>query len=210
MMGYSFKAVCNFKRELVVFEIEQKFPVTDRDELESRLDSLGAVLVSERENADTYFNHPCRDFAQTGEALRVRREDAVPMVTYKAAKLADDAHDQSAVKAREELEWRLDPGDETGEKMESLLTHLGFRLVATVRKNRQTYRMERQHHALTITIDEVDEVGLYAEVECVLAEPIPTSKQINEIRDLVREIAAQLGLQGTESRSYLRLLLAKE
>ena len=49
-----------------------------------------------QEHVDTYYNHPSRDFAETREALRIRRVDGVPMVTYKGTKLPGE------VKARRE------------------------------------------------------------------------------------------------------------
>jgi adenylate cyclase class 2 len=190
-----------------MFEIEQKFHISDCRELVEKLDAIGAILVSEKDNTDTYYNHPCRDFAQTGEALRVRREDGLPMVTYKGQKLPGD------VKAREELEWRLDPGDTDGTLMERLLTQLGFHLVATVTKRRQTYRWGRSADPLTITIDEVPGLGsatapgLFAEIETVLDSNAPAADEIEAARARVSELAERLGLNRPESRSYLRMIL---
>lgn len=192
-----------------MFEIEQKYRVDDRDGLIERLAAEFAVLVSEQQNDDTYYNHPCRDFAQTGEALRVRRVDGVPLVTYKGKKLPGD------VKAREELEWRLDPGDNDGCAMERLLTHLGFHIVATVSKRRQTYRLGINEEYLTVTIDEVpalrrgNAAGLFAEIECVLPSDAPTEDEIRTARNRVTELADKLDMTQPESRSYLRMVLER-
>ncbi len=190
-----------------MFEIEQKYHVSDRHHLVAKLDAIGAILVSEKDNTDTYYNHPCRDFAQTGEALRVRREDGLPLVTYKGQKLPGD------VKAREELEWRLDPGDTDGKLMERLLTQLGFRIVATVSKRRQTYRWGSTEDPLTITIDEVPDLGsatapgLFAEIETVLDSNAPSPDEVESARARVSKLAERLGLNRPESRSYLRMIL---
>ncbi len=190
-----------------MFEIEQKYHIDDRDVLIERLAAETAVLVSEQVNDDTYYNHPCRDFAETGEALRVRRVDGIPMVTYKGQKLPGD------VKAREELEWRLDPGDTYGLSMERLLTHLGFRRVATVSKRRHTYRIGTDDDSLTITIDHVPALnsagisGLFSEIECVLPSDAPTDEEIQKARKRVTKMARKLGLNKPESRSYLRMQL---
>lgn len=192
-----------------MFEIEQKYHVDDRDALIERLAAEFAVLLSEQQNDDTYYNHPCRDFAQTGEALRVRRVDSVPLVTYKGKKLPGD------VKAREELEWRLDPGDIDGCAMERLLTHLGFHVVATVSKKRQTYRVGANDDCLTVTIDEVpalqrgNSAGLFAEIECVLPSDAPTSDEIHTARTRVTDLARRLEMTKPESRSYLRMVLER-
>ncbi|TWU10642.1 class IV adenylate cyclase [Allorhodopirellula heiligendammensis] len=190
-----------------MFEIEQKYHVDDRESLMERLQAAGALMVSTQQNDDAYYNHPCRDFAQTGEALRVRRVDGVPLVTYKGKKRSGD------VKAREELEWRLDPGDVDGQAMERLLTHLGFVKVTTVSKCRQTYHLGSNNDYLTITIDHVPALqvagrgGLFAEVECVLASDAPTDAEIRVARARVTDTAATLGLTQSESRSYLRMVL---
>lgn len=190
-----------------MFEIEQKYHVDNRDGLIERLAAEFAVLVSEQQNDDTYYNHPCRDFAQTGEALRVRRVDGLPLVTYKGKKLPGD------VKAREELEWRLDPGDTDGSAMERLLTHLGFHVVATVSKKRQTYRVGANDGSLTVTIDEVPALqrgnlaGLFAEIECVLPSDAPNSDEIHAARKRVTDLARKLEMTKPESRSYLRMVL---
>lgn len=192
-----------------MFEIEQKYHVDDRDVLTAQLAAEFAILVSEHQNDDTYYNHPCRDFAQTGEALRVRRIDGVPLVTYKGKKSPGE------VKAREELEWRLDPGDNDGLAMERLLLHLGFHAVATVSKRRQTYRLGASDDCLTVTIDEVPALqrdsaaGLFAEVECVLPSDAPTNDEIDTARKRVTDLAQKLKLTKPEPRSYLRMVLER-
>ncbi|MBB3208202.1 adenylate cyclase class 2 [Rhodopirellula rubra] len=192
-----------------MFEIEQKYRVSDRKELTERLAAEDAVFVSENENRDTYYNHPCRDFVETGEALRVRREDDIPMVTYKGTRRP------GLVKAREELEWRLDPGDTDGTHMERLLTVLGFREVATVTKRRETYRLGSAETAMTITIDSVESLrhdgdpGLFAEIECVLPTATPDDSEIETARARVSGLARKLGLTDPESRSYLRMQLER-
>jgi len=192
-----------------MFEVELKFRIDDRGDFRHRLAGAGAVLVSADTNADSYYNHPCRDFAQTGEALRIRREGDIPMITYKAAKLP------GSVKAREELEWRLDPGDADGTSMEKLFQRLGFCHVATVTKNRTTFRVGGAEDAMTVTMDEVADIGSdggvghYAEIECVIPSDSPSETEIRLARQRVTELAKQLGLSSPESRSYLRMLLER-
>ena len=185
-----------------MFEIELKFRADDHDALIERVAAEGGVFVSRHRNEDTYYKHPCRDFAATSEALRVRREDGKPMITYKGPKLAG-----SSVKAREELEWRLDPGDPDGTSMERLLTQLGFQRVTTVCKDRRTYRVGSGTDPMSVTIDEVESVGSYAEIECVLASSDPSSDEVAQARQKVQDLADRLGLCNPEPRSYLRMLL---
>ncbi|MFG0267189.1 MAG: class IV adenylate cyclase [Rhodopirellula sp. JB055] len=183
-----------------MFEIELKFRVANVSELRERLAENDAVLVSENENQDTYYNHPSRDFAKSGEALRVRRIDGTPLVTYKGAKRP------GAVKAREELEWRLDPGDPNGESMETLFDRLGFHKVATVTKQRETFHLGSPD-PMTVTIDRVIGLGEFAEIERVLHERFPSDESVETARTEVLDLATALGLKEPEARSYLRMQL---
>lgn len=66
-----------------MFEIEMKFKAEPTADLRTRLATLGGVFEGVQLHCDRYYNHPARDFAQTSEALRIRRVDGVPMITYK-------------------------------------------------------------------------------------------------------------------------------
>lgn len=182
----------------MTFEVEQKFHVDDLAGLEKRLREIGAVEGRCEQHADTYFNHPNRDFVQTREALRVRRIDGEPLITYKGTKLPGD------IKARLEMEWRLDPGDRDGSRTEELLQILSFRRVATVNKRRRHFSMPAQWADFGVMIDEVDSLGLFAEIELTVGE----STEIEAARERIRWAARQLELQRAETRSYLTLFLA--
>jgi len=183
-----------------MFEVEQKFHVEDLAGLEERLRELGAAEQSSQQHVDTYYNHPSRDFAETLEALRIRRVDGVPMVTYKGTKLP------GAVKARRELEWRLDPGDPEGTKMEELFQMLGFRRVATVTKRRRCYQLPAESADCGVMIDQVDSLGLFAEIELIAGE----SSEIEIARERIGQLAERLGLYLAEPRSYLRMILEQD
>ena len=180
-----------------MFEVEQKFRVDDIDQLATRLGDLNANEDSCQLHLDTYFNHPCRDFVVTREALRVRRVDGMPLVTYKGS------HLPGAIKARQELEWRLDPGDADGTKTETLLELLGFRKVATVEKRRRTFTLPEPFADFCVVIDQVVSLGDFAEVELIVEE----SAEIELARTRIGRLAEQLNLSLGESRSYLTLLL---
>jgi len=192
-----------------MIEIELKFPVDDAARLQQRLRELGADHEASEHHVDTYFNHPCRDFAETREALRIRKIDGRPWVTYKGRKLP------GAVKARTELEWALDggcadhhstSGDHDGARMRELWIQLGFREVATVTKHRQCYRYRDEHGSLAITIDRVEQLGLFAEVE-VLADD---ESEVEAARRRVLAVGATLGFTNSEPRSYLQMQLEKD
>jgi adenylate cyclase, class 2 len=180
-----------------MLEIEQKYARADFALLEQRLLNWGVVVAEEHEEADHYFNAPDRDFARTDEAFRLRRVGSANYLTYKGPKQRAD------VKVRTELEIPLLPGDEAAANMTKLLTHLGYRFVAVVKKHRRTAPLERGGFSFTICLDEVEGLGRFAEVE-VLA---PEDRRADAEHALA-ELAKVLGLSDVERRSYLGLVLS--
>ncbi len=176
-----------------------KFPVPDFSRVQQRLEEWQARPAEERRDADQYFNAPDRDFAQTDEALRIRRIGPANYVTYKGPKR------DPTTKTRTEIEVALAPGDRAAEDFRQVLLHLRYRAVAEVRKIRRVYHLQRQGWGLEICLDEVEGLGSFVEVEIVAPE-----ERLDEARGVVLRLAAELGLTGSERRSYLELLLAKQ
>ena len=178
-----------------MLEIEQKYRVEDASRLVRQLERINASERDEEFHVDTYYAHPCRDFRESGEALRIRRVNNAPMVTYKGPKLPGD------VKARQELEWRLDPGDSDGSHMMELLDLLGFQEVATVRKTRRVFFLPDTD--TTLAVDQVESLGCFAEIEQVLVDVslVETARATNKSQGV------RLGLEKKENRSYLGMLL---
>jgi adenylate cyclase class 2 len=181
-----------------MLEIEQKFAHADFDALRRRLAELAAKPGEAVVEADQYFNAPDRDFARTGEAFRLRRIGAENFLTYKGPRAAH------AVKTRTELEVPLPPGDAAAEAHAHLLRVLGYRPVALVRKHRHTYHLDRSGFYFTVCLDEVDELGRFAEVE-VLAE----AGKVEPARQALTLLVADLELREVEQRSYLTMVLSK-
>ncbi|MCI0458452.1 MAG: class IV adenylate cyclase [Gemmataceae bacterium] len=182
-----------------MLEIEMKFPAADFAPLLKRLAEWGAAeSATAREDADHYFNAPDRDFARTDEALRLRRIGPANLVTYKGPKR------DAQTKTRTEVEVPLAEGDRAAEDFAQLLIHLGYRPTAVVRKRRVLYHLEREGFALEVCFDEVDEVGRFVELEIQAPEA-----DYERGRDVLLRVAAELGLTGSERRSYLEMLLAK-
>ena len=182
-----------------MFEIEQKYRVQDREAVESTLASLDFKPGAIEQHCDTYYNHPCRDFGETKEALRIRRIEGVPFITYKGTKLPGN------VKARRELEWGLGEGDPNGKNMEQLLVLLGFRRVAEVIKKRQTYNSPDAFSTFDVVIDQVNDLGTYAEIERIAS----SESEVNQCREQIQQLGTLMNLADTESRSYLRMLVEK-
>ena len=169
-------------------EIEAKIPVLALAPVRERLQDLHAMLVAIVEERDLYYNHPARDFGSTDEALRLRYAGGEATLTYKGQKKAE-----YSLKAREEIIVTITPG----ERMEALLSRLGFRYVRSVEKYREIYRLEHT----TVSLDEVQGLGSFVEIE-VLGGTDP--------EETIRHVQRALGIEGEHiPQSYLELLLAK-
>jgi adenylate cyclase, class 2 len=180
-----------------MYEVEQKFPVSDMPALERRLASLGPIGAAQRE-IDVYFAHPARDFAGTDEALRIRRKGESVSITYKGPKV------DATTKTRREVDLPLPPGEPTAAAWVGLLKLLGFVPVAEVRKTRRKAHVPWQDRSVEVSLDEVDQVGQYVELELVVEDD-----QLDAARASIAALAAELRLEGGERRSYLELLLAR-
>ena len=182
-----------------MLEIELKYRADDLPAAEKKLRGMGAELLGNHTEADTYFNAPDRNFAQTGEAVRLRRSGAVNKLTYKGPKRPN-----ARVKTRTEVEVPLPYGDTSAEVAEQFLAGLGYKPVATVRKARKEFHLPRGQFAVTACLDDVDEIGHYVELE-ILCE----AERADEAQTELLKLAGELGLAAVEKRSYLRMLLTK-
>jgi len=178
------------------YEVEQKFPVADMAALEARLAELGIEITSPRIEVDRYFAHPSRDFRATDEAFRIRRKGESNFVTYKGPKI------DPTTKTRQEIDLPVADGERSHADWTRMLEALGFVPVREVRKSRRKARIEWQGRSVEGSLDEVNGLGTYAELELVV-EP----EGIEEAKRCIASLAERLGLEGNERRGYLQLLL---
>lgn len=162
-------------------EVEAKFRM--KEGVEKKIKEI-ASFVEEKEEYDVYLNHPCRDFAKTDEALRIRIEKKVK-VTYKGPKVDKET------KSREEVNLEVNSFESALKLFESL----GFRKFRTVRKRRRIYRLE----GAIICVDSVEGLGDFIEIEV---------EGGLDRKDEIFRIANMLGYSRSESirLSYLELL----
>ena len=176
-----------------MLEVEVKAHISDFKEVKSRLKQIGAHKLKEEQQEDIYFNAPHRDFAQTDEALRIRKiphkDGSKIILTYKGAKLDDKS------KTRKEIE--VDVGDV--DKTASILENLGFIQVRNVKKDRMIYLLDK----FIISLDQVYDVGNFVEIEIELNEGEEFQKSLDEIFRIYQKLGIR---NGFERRSYLELL----
>lgn len=179
-----------------MYEVEQKYCVSDPAAIQQRLCELGATWDDDIRQVDRYFAHPCRDFTETDEALRIREVGDANFVTYKGPKI------DLTTKTRRELELPLPAGPAFAEEFAQLLTLLGFEFVAAVCKTRRKAVIAWQGGPIEVVIDRVEGVGNYVELE-VMA----TSAELEIARTRLASLGRELALEAVERRSYLELLL---
>jgi len=179
-------------------EVELKFPVAEPGQIANALAALGCRFSEPLDQADLYFAHPARDFAQTDEALRLRRSGDEACITYKGPKL------DAATKTRREIELPIAGGSEGYARYRELLEALGFRAVLEVRKRRTQGTIDWEGTEIEVALDDV--VGLGAFVELELLAP---AEQLASAKEKLLSLAARLDLSGAERRGYLDLLLEK-
>jgi len=168
-------------------EVEIKFKVDNPEYIKKIVEEIADFIV-EKDEVDLYFNHPCRDFFQTDEALRIRKDREGVTLTYKGKKVDFET------KTREELKVKV----EDFGRMKRVLEKLGFSIAGEVRKTRRIYRMDD----VILCLDWIEELGSFVEIE------IETEK-VDEGKRKIFEIAETLGLKREKSirKSYLEMIL---
>ncbi len=185
-----------------MYEVELKFPVSDAPALERNVIALGARFRSAVEQVDRYFAHPCRDFAVTDEALRLRRTGADVAITWKGPRI------DATSKTRREIELAVAAvapaaGPATIDRWTGLLEALGFRQVRDVAKRRRMAAVAWEGAEVEASLDAVAGLGDYLELELqAAADAVPLA------RGRLESLARRLGCGPAERRSYLELLFS--
>jgi adenylate cyclase class 2 len=169
-----------------MLEVEAKYRASHAP-VRERLGLLGFSPAGLAEEEDVYFQHPCRDFAATDEALRLRISGGRAELTYKGPRAGAGA------KTRLEVSVAVS-GDAA-----LLLRSLGFAEVARVRKRREIYR----RGSVTVYLDLVEGLGEFVEVETLAGSGSDAARAAGELRRL----AGELGLREEVRETYLELLL---
>jgi adenylate cyclase class 2 len=174
-----------------MLEFELKVRISSLDPVRQQLIGHNARFCGRIHEHDVYYNAPHRDFSVTDEAIRVRYTNDHAVVTYKGAKIKT-----SGLKAREELNTLVD----SGAVFEQMLDRLGFTRTAEVNKWRENYRLS----GAAITLDEVQDLGTFVEIEILAEDENPDTV------DRIEKIAKEIGVCGEPIlASYLELLLSK-
>ncbi len=186
------------------YEVEVKIPIDDEDQLIQELERAEAKRLRSENESDMYFDHPCRSFSTTDEAVRLRRvynKDATTSdstsvsaeLTYKGPKVD--------TKTKTRLEYTSAVSD--AEAIVSFLQQTGFKHVGDITKRRIFYELDD----IIISIDDVDDVGLFVEFELIAHG----DEEMIHARDRILALITNLGLdpEKTVRDSYLELYFQK-
>jgi adenylate cyclase class 2 len=179
------------------FEVEVKYRAVDHDHLAERLAKIGAKADGTVTQEDTYLSHPARDFSITREAFRIRRLGEENRITYKGPRRP------GPTKTREEIEIPVAAGPEQFGRLQRLFQNLGFRPVATIRKQRETFHLTFQEHEVEVALDLAEGLGAFAEIEAFASD----EADLPRAQHAVLELAKLLDLTEIEPRSYLKMAL---
>ncbi len=184
------------------FEVEVKVPITDSEVMKQKLLDSGARMLNSEVQIDTYFDHPCRTFLETDEAVRVRTRRPLDdqelessfspnELTYKGPRIDE--------KTKTRLEYTV--GITDTDSLSSILESLDFKHVAAVTKKRTFFDLRD----ITISIDEVEQVGLFLELESIAH----SKDEMESAKKTIFEVLDELGIDSKQSLrdSYLEMYL---
>jgi adenylate cyclase class 2 len=131
-------------------ELEVKFYISRRNELEMKLNQFGQVIAPRVLEVNLRFDTPDRSLTAAGKVLRLRR-DTKSRVTYKGVgRLEGGAH------LRQELEFTVSDFDTA----KALFETLGYQIYTIYEKYRTTYKMDN----VEVVVDELP-TGDFLEIE---------------------------------------------
>jgi adenylate cyclase class 2 len=132
-------------------ELEVKFYVSELNELQKRLESIGAQVVQPRTHeVNLRFDTPDRDLTRTYQVLRLRHDTAIRL-TYKGPSQV-----KGGVRARKEIEFVVSDF----KAAQDLLEVLGYQVSMMYEKFRTEYILD----GVYITLDEMP-YGDFTEIE---------------------------------------------
>ncbi len=186
-------------------EIEIKIPLkahfSPADVISNLINEFGNSS-EEINQIDYYFSSPIHNFAISDEALRLRQIQTISgketiEITYKGPKQGKN------MKIREEITIAITDSKNAKE----ILQYLGFHVFGVVKKKRMNWFV----NDLVISVDEVEDLGSFLEIEIAIAsensEKIRKSKEkiIHFVKKLIPNWSGE-----DERKSYLEMRLAKQ
>jgi adenylate cyclase class 2 len=131
-------------------ELEMKFYISRRKDLEMKLNKFGQVIAPRVLEVNLRFDTPDRSLTAAGKVLRLRR-DSKSRVTYKG-----EGRLEGGANLRRELEFTVSDFDTA----RALFEALGYQIYTIYEKYRTTYQMDD----VEVVVDELP-TGDFLEIE---------------------------------------------
>ena len=187
------------------YEVEVKLPLTDKKAMKLAIIEAGGIALNSEFQEDIYYDHPCRSFSESDEAVRVRyrtRSDGPTIsetghapveLTYKGPKI------DKTTKTR--IEYTVNLNESEKDSMIHILLSAGFKHVAKVVKYREFFDIQ----GITASLDTVTDVGEYIEFELIAHG----KDEMKKARERILKLASKLGLdeKDTVRESYLEIYM---
>ncbi|MBU1134897.1 MAG: class IV adenylate cyclase [Nanoarchaeota archaeon] len=170
-------------------EVEICFRI-DEDVAKSIRNYFNDFFIKKIIEKDTYFFPPHKDFLMTEngkENLRIRESENKNEITYKNVIYNNESYSHAIEK---------NTNISNVSEMFEILKNLGFRTHITIKKDREIF----DNGKFKITIDNVENLGLFAEIEHK-----GTENESVLLKECM-EMAKKLNLERIEKKGYLRLL----
>jgi len=171
-------------------EVEVKAKINDKDLVENKVISQGAVLKEEKYQHDILLDPPHTDFAKSDQVLRIRNSKGIWKLDYKTPRLDNET------KSRKEFSVKI----EDGKVLKDILVWMNFALVGEIEKKRTTYQLQD----ISIHFDEVTNLGSFIEVEIFADE-----QEFESAKKRIFTFLEELGISETIKKDYLELLWEK-
>jgi len=162
----------NLKTDKEVKEIEVKYKLaeTKKEKVLSLLKEYNAEFLGSKKEIDIYYTRADVDFMKTRECLRVRETDEYTEITYKPPTTSLMKKSKRFWKKETNLRFK-----NQRRVAEELLECLGCKKLVEVKKERLYYKISD----LLITIDKVENLGWFLEIEIQGGSPEEALKRIN-------------------------------
>ena len=136
-------------------EIEVKILGINREEIEAKLKDAGASISFDGEMLAMFFDTEDRTITARGDLLRLRKEGAKPVLTYKKFVGKTEA------KIMEEFETVVS----SVEEMVNIFSMLGLKVTEHTRKYRIQYDLGSSHVVIDDYQDELEAIPPFIEIE---------------------------------------------
>jgi adenylate cyclase class 2 len=185
------------------YEVEVKVPISDVNAIEKTILRAGGRRLNSEIQTDIYYDHPCRTFSQTDEAVRLRTREPLDALPSDSSRLSATELTYKGPKVDKTTKTRLEftSGVTDAGAITSILQNTGFKHVAIIKKRRIFFDVS----GITVSIDDVDGVGLFIELESIAH----SKKSVQAAKEKVLTLVEHLGLDPkmTVRDSYLELYL---